>query len=205
MKSHKMKTLVKYTLGALLLLQACYPGGAEYTDELDLVITNHEESYDFGAAQTYSINDDIPELGTDPTKYVDAATALLIINTIKSNMASRGYELVDADEDPDLIFPVAAIESTTIITGCSGGWWGYWGYWGYGGCYYPTYYSYTSGTIIMTLWDKDRLPMEGEALITPQWESGINGLIQGSQSTINTRIKNSIDQAFTQSPYIQSN
>ena len=36
------------------------------------------------------------------------------------------------------------------------------------------------------------------------WVAGINGLLEGSTSSIVTRITNSIDQAFDQSPYLIS-
>lgn len=195
-----------------VLLDACYPQGAEFVDELDLVITVFDEDYNFDTPNgTYALNDDIPLLGTDPDdmEYVTPATAALILAEIRANMTARGYTEVDVDADPDLYMPVAALEVKTTVVGCGGGgWWGYypgWGYPGYGGCYYPVGYSYTTGSIFITLWDKDSRPSGDNDTTPPEWEAGINGLIQGSQSSINTRIKKAIDQAFEQSPYIQSN
>ena len=56
----------------------------------------------------------------------------------------------------------------------------------------------------MTLWDKDSLPSGDTDTTPPEWEAGINGLLQGSTSSINARIQKGIDQAFTQSPYIKT-
>ncbi len=196
-------------LGILVLLQACYPKGAEFVDELDLVRTAFDDEYDFGSQLTYAINDDIPLIGTDPLDYADVVTTATILTRIKANMADRDYQLVAADEDPDFHILVGALEVTTTVIGCGAGWWGYYpgypGYPGYGGCWYPVGYSYSTGTIFITLWDKNSLPTNGTDPAMPEWSVGINGLLQGSQSSITTRIQNTIDQAFDQSPYIQSN
>ncbi len=203
-------TFAILTIGALVMLQSCYPQGPEFVDELDLVTTFYDDTYAFETKQTYSINDKIPLIGTDPIDYVSAVTNAVIINKIKANMLARNYELVDADANPDMHLLVGAIEVKTTVVGCGGGWWGWYpgypGYPGYGGCWYPVGYSYSTGTILMTLWDKDSLPTgDDNDTNTPAWEAGINGLLQGSQSSINTRIESTIDQAFKQSQYIQSN
>ncbi len=208
MKKTSFKKLISAAalIAALFLLDACYPQGAEFVDELDLVLTDYDDSYDFGTRTTYTINDDIPLIGTTPPSDLDGPTPAVILTRIKSIMEARGYEEVDADEEPDMHLLVGAIEVKTTVVGCGGGggWWGY--YPGYpSGCWYPVAYSYSTGSILMTLWDKDSLPNADNDTTPPEWEAGINGLLQGSQSSITTRIQNSIDQAFAQSPYIQSN
>jgi hypothetical protein len=35
------------------------------------------------------------------------------------------------------------------------------------------------------------------------WTSVVNGLLEGSTNSLNTRLKQTIDQAFKQSPYLQ--
>lgn len=210
MKKSILKKLIgtSLILTVFVLLDACYPQGAEFVDELDLVITAYDDQYDFGTPSTYAINDEIPMIGSDPLDHLDGPTTATILTKIRANMASRGYTEVDVNDDPDLYMPIAALEVKTTVVGCGGGgWWGYypgWGYPGYGGCWYPVGYSYSTGSIFITLWDKDSLPSSDNDPTPPVWEVGINGLLQGSESSINTRIQNSIDQAFEQSIYIQS-
>ena len=203
-------TLSALVLGAIVLLQSCYPKGAEFVDELDLVRTTYDEQYDFGTKTTFLISDQIPKIGTDPIEYVNAATTAKVIAAIVKNMEDQGYtKEVDINADPDIFITMAALEVKTTVVGCGGGWggyyppgWGYPGYPGYGGCWYPVGYSYTTGTLLISLWDKDSLPdMENDPTV-PEWSAGINGLLQGSQSSIDIRIVNSINQAFRQSPYI---
>ncbi len=210
MKKPIFKKLMGLALfaSALILLDACYPQGAEFVDELDLVRTDFNSNYPFKDQVTFAINDDIPEIGTDPEdpEFVSPIRATVIITTILSNMEDRGFERVELDEDPDIYLTVAALENKTTVISC-GGWWDYWGGWYYppaAGCWYPVGYSYSTGSIFITLWDEVELNGPDDDSVAPKWSVAINGLLQGSESSINARIQNSIDQAFAQSPYILS-
>ncbi len=193
-------------LAVFVLLDACYPQGAEFVDELDLVMTVYDEDYDFGSRKTYAINDEIPLIGTEEP--MDEEQAEFILDEINTQMANRDYDLVaqDAVPAPDIVILVGALKVKTTVVGCGGGgWWGYYPGWGYpGGCWYPVGYSYSTGSIFITLWDKDSVPVGDNDSTPPEWEVGINGVLQGSQSSINARIEKAIGQAFEQSPYIQS-
>lgn len=215
MKKPIFKKLMGLALfaSALILLDSCYPQGAEFVDELDLVFTEYNEDYDFGAKETYALNEEIPLIGTNPIEYLNdkpgmAPRVQTILSKIRANMEDRGYAEVDVDNDPDMYLPIAALENKTTVVGCGGGgWWGWypgWYYPGFGGCYYPVGYSYTTGSLFITLWDENSLPAEDNDTTPPKWEVAINGLLQGSESSINSRIEKSIDQAFAQSPYILS-
>jgi hypothetical protein len=58
--------------------------------------------------------------------------------------------------------------------------------------------SYTTGTLVMTL------VASGDDYIEPAlvWRAAANGLLSGSYNT--TRITKAIDQAFKQSPYLNT-
>lgn len=202
-------------LGAIAaLVMGCYPGEIDSVDELDLVMTTYDKSYSFPASNTYAIPDKIPKINGNvatgkPIEYVDAATAKIILDGIKANMASMGYTLVTTNADVAVM--VAGLEVTTTTIYCND-WWGYWGWWGYypiypgyGGCYYPSAYTYSSGTILISMVDdksEDGLP---ETPLKGVWGSGINGLLAGTTASTAARITTSINQAFSQSPYLKTN
>ena len=49
----------------LPFLSGCYPEGAEYVEELDLVLTNYDDSYDFSSKTTYAMPDSIIKITGD--------------------------------------------------------------------------------------------------------------------------------------------
>lgn len=198
--------------GLTLLNTSCYPSGPEYYSDFDLVITNYNDTYNFGAKNTYYMPDQIPKLDGDTASqdFVDAVYSAQILAIIEQNMTERGYQRVDGDQDPDVLLTVSALTITTVGVDC--GWWGYYGgWWGYpyypyyGGCYYPVAYSYETGTLFITLFDKDGLPGSPAQVIGAEWEVGINALLEGSTADLAQRILTNVNQAFDQSPYIQSN
>jgi len=225
-----MKKLVlkfSYLAAMIIMLSACYPGGAEYTSDTDVILTNYNDNYDFGAKKTYFMSDSIQHIvdegETGETKY-DA----LILSELESNFEARGYvRLLPEDtlthpEPPDLMVVITTIETTTTYIYGGYPWYGGWGYgwgwyykstkyyygypgYGWGYPYYPSYASsYTTGTVVWDMFDPDNVDDEGETIIV-EWLGAINGLLGSSVSSTQDRIKTSINQAFTQSPYIQSN
>jgi len=86
-----MKNVVlklSYVAAIVFLLSACYPGGAEYTSDTDIVITNYDDSYDFAAQKTYFLSDSIQHLVDEGTA-IDTKHDKHIINTLESNMEAR--------------------------------------------------------------------------------------------------------------------
>jgi hypothetical protein len=196
-------TLVIVTLSALLV--GCYPQGPEYTEDLDVVLTNFQSGYDFSSKGTYARPDKIVKItgnlqeGDDPA-YIPDATAALIFAEIDKNMQNLGYSKVDVSDDPDLLLAPASWETTTIFY-----YYDYW-YWWYGGYYpgwgYPAYGgSYTTGTLLMTLIDPAVVGANGNVVL--QWTGAVNGILSGAYNA--TRVNKGIDQAFAQSPYLKTN
>jgi len=190
----------------LLLLAGCYPQGPEFVEELDLVLTKHEDSYDFSAKQTYAMPDDIVKItgnlaeGDDP-EFIPDVVALQITARIEQNMESRGYERVGVDEDPDLLLLPASWETTTVYWWYDYWYWWYWGY--YPGWGYPPMYasSYTTGTLVWSLTDPNQETANGNLL--SQWTAAANGLLVGTYDA--DRVNRAIDQAFADSPYVKTN
>ena len=111
----------KYLIPALLLtlfLGGCYPGGPDYVEQLDLVISNHDPDFNFGNVSTYSLPDKVVKItgqmiedpdGNGEPDYISQVTADLILNQLRSNMNSRGYTEVDESQNPDLILLPSAM------------------------------------------------------------------------------------------------
>ncbi len=210
----KRKILICVSFFSALLLSGCYPDGPDYVEELDVVLTYHNDTYEFGTKATYSMPDRIVKITGnlqegDAPVFIPDATAALILSKIAENMDALGYDRVDlASEDADLLLLPASWETTTISYWYDyWGWWygGYYPGWGWGG-YYPYYppvavTSYTTGTLMMNLIDKTEIGANGNPVT--QWSGIINGVLTNTYNA--TRVNTAIDKAFDQSPYLKTN
>lgn len=189
-------------------LYSCYPGGAEFVDELDTVYTNYSPEFDFGTSYTYSLPDgvvNVSEQGFFGTpEYIDPALSIAILNELRENLDGMGWQEVDEDDSPDIIVLASAFESDFYYFYDPGYWGGY--YPGYGpgwGWYYPGYGpgyvgSYSTGTVLIQMTDPNNIMND---MVPVVWINTINGLLQGSQANIVARLKFGINQAFTQQPF----
>lgn len=201
-------------------LSACYPGGAEYTSDTDLVVTDYSEEYNFKAVQTYFISDSIQhvlESGENPDYSLDT----WLINQLASNFDNLGWQRLDtvainggAQPDVAVVVTIAKVTNYNVYYGYPwyGGWgWGwykdsqYWGYPGYGWGYYPYYptyvTSYETGTVVWRLFDPANIDDDNKVLYL-EWQGAINGVVGSSTTTTQDRITKGIEQAFRQSPYL---
>lgn len=200
-------------IAVLVLAVSCY--GDPDTDSLssDLVVaTDRDLQANFQDFKTYYISDTIPKITDDRNDtLLVGQEALEIVNEIKAKLNDRGYTFVEKDEDPDMGVVPAIIRVTNVNGGCTGwwggwsGWWGppYWGYPGYG-YYYPYcgYYSYDTGTISIDM--IDLVHVDDSENLNLLWTATMFGLLSGNDETNVDRALEAIDQAFTQSPYIQN-
>lgn len=220
MKKSPFKWVVLFS--ALVLLGGCYPGGAEYISDTDLVYTNYDENYNFGAIQTYYLADSINHIvdkGEKPNYDFDA----YILSELERNFDALGYTRLDSTNasgpQPDVAVVVTVIETTNYYAYSSPwypGWgWGwywkdsnYWGYPGYGWGYpwygYTYVSSYSVGTVLWDMFDPDNVDEENE-VINIEWTGALNGMLGTSGSTTENRITKGIRQAFDQSPYLNGN
>jgi hypothetical protein len=200
----------------IFALTSCYPGGAEYTTDTDIIVTNYNENYDFNSVNTYFLSDSIQHIveeGTDPSTTFDN----FIINEMVRNFNALGWERLDStsviEPDVDIVVTVAEVTNYNVYSypwypgwgwyWKSSDYWGYpgygWGYPWYGGSYVT---SYSTGTIHWRLFDPDEID-ENEETIYVEWEGALNGLLGSSSSSTQDRITRGINQAFTQSPYLK--
>jgi hypothetical protein len=190
-----------------LFLWGCYPNGPSYTQDLDIVITHHNPDYNFVAKGTYAMPDKVVKITGnlqegDLPEYIPAVNATVILGAIDANMQSLGWTKVALDASPDLLMAPAAWETTTIYY-----YYDYW-YWWWGG-YYPSYpyyppvysYSYTTGSLLMTMSDPNEVSGNGNPI--QQWSGVLNGIL--NEKFDNARVTNLINQAFDQSPYLKTN
>lgn len=203
---------------ALYILTSCYPKGPEYYSDLDLTVTDYDMEYDFGAQKKYFMADTIEYKTNIKDSELDPADVYALLKQIEANFDSLGYESLDDANaaDAEFVISVSAIASETSGGGwiggppCYPGWgWGcgwnpwYPPYWG--GGYYS--YSYTTGSVVINWFDPQTPPasFEGGEAQPVHWLAIFNGLMSSSRESNFSRIQESVDQAFKQSPYIQSN
>ncbi|QZT37491.1 DUF4136 domain-containing protein [Halosquirtibacter xylanolyticus] len=208
-------TALLFTL--IPILFSCEEQGPEYVEDYDLVVTTHDAKFKFAEPTYYEIPDTIvhivPESSIkDPIshKYDDRTISL-----IKEELNSLGY--LEANETngatPQLMLTVSAM-STTYVGAISYDWYDYWGWYGWGSYYpwfgpgyspwypyYNSYYAYKIGSVIIQMIDMENADTKNKKLPIV-WEANISGLLQGSDSYIQSRIEKNIPQAFDQSTYL---
>jgi len=210
------KTTVIRSLIALIIagsLWSCKPRGAEYIDELDLVYTNYDANFDYKSRATFSLPDSIIKITGDgisdssKVQFIDNTYAGPILASIRSNMISRGWKEVKKSENPDvLLLPSVSTTTNIYYTYNYGYYWGwYYPYYPYGGWYYPYYPStvsgYRTGSLFVQMTSPKTPTPTGQLPVV--WSAIFNGMLEGGTSYVTSRVQSSINQAFTQSPYLQ--
>jgi hypothetical protein len=218
MNMNRNMRLIYLLLVSTSIIYGCYPGGPEYTSDYSLVLTDYDKDFNFTNKKTYFMPDTINFETNDKTISDEVVRGFekIILDQIELNMAARGYEREDstAAEAPDLFIgvDVFAIDNSGVAWVPGGGWWGGyyppgWG-WGWGGWYYPPYYpvgySYETGTVLINMADPDATD-NPEDKVKIVWFGALDGLLSSSTSSNESRVIQGIDQAFDQSPYLQSN
>ena len=190
---------------------SCYRDYGLTTADYDMVLTLADPDAIFSNYSTYAMPDTVihpvPDGETDDlTRVFDRQ----IYDDVKRNMDALGYTRVDtnASNPPDVVVLISAIKSEWQVSGYyPGGWWG-WYPWYPGGGYYPGYpgygysYSFSTGTVLITMIDPAKWD-PGNPVNSPVWGGTLNGLTGDTRAGISTRIRNGIDQAFAQSPYLR--
>lgn len=195
---------------------SCYPKGADYVEELDLVYTNYDASFPFASKHTFAIPDSVVKItgdifedpdGNHRPQFMSAASGDVILNAIKTNMTNAGWTKVDKNNNPDVLMLVSSMTTTNLYwyydwyywTWWYGGWYG----WYYPCCYYPMYVTgYRSGTVMVQMIDATTAK-PGSENVSVVWNCVINGLAEGGTSNIASRVTSGFDQAFIQSPYLK--
>jgi len=209
--------------GALLLFSSCYPGEVTSISEIDIVVTTHDDTVNFQSFTTYALADSVVHIDFEDNMaddLLDRSNDALILARVRAGIEAMGYvEVANPTIQPDVVLLVGAIaaENTAYF---SYGWWPYYGWYpGWGGCCYGPGWgwgypsggvgsvSYNVGTLVVTMLDPDR-PSDptGEVDLAPVlWLAAMNGILSGSSISLANRITGLIDQAYAQSPYLNTN
>ena len=203
---------------ALCLLAAglwsCAPdSGFSSIADYDVVITTYAPGADFAGLQTYAMPDSVAHVideDNPPTEEVSREFDDLILATVAGQLEHLGYEEEPDPENnaPDIFVPVVVTASS--VTGIYydwtpvWGWYPWWPGWGPGwGTYYPVAvsYAYSMGTIFIDIWDVKNAD-EDEQTVPVIWNAAINGVLGDTSQGTADRIQATIEQAFSQSPYL---
>lgn len=199
-----------FLIAAVAIFTACEtPPDYEDLSSEFIVSTNLDKSAVFTNYDTFYISDTIVNLGgtgNDTIWHDD--TAQQLVETVKQNMASRGYTYVQRHQNPDLGLSMGVVKVVNIDF-YPGWYWGYPGwfpfYWDYYPYYYPwtTVYAYDTGSIIIDAYDVKNA--ESNNQYRAVWSTSSFGALGDSPSGNLNRAITSINQAFTQSPYFKAN
>jgi len=185
---------------AVLFLQSCYPYDDIDVADADVVATFYDSGTNFADLVNYAMSDTIYTFGSSgenlvPSEDISSTNANAILSAVNSNLQGMGFVNVTGNPSDADVFVAAIVTSSTWVSGgCYGGYWSYW-YPYYGWCY-PVAYTYTTGTIIIVMAEKQSNSTKGV------WVAGINGILNDTNASVVSRINSDIAQAFNQSPYL---
>ena len=219
--------------GGLAALAACYPGTVTSIEQLDVVVTLHNDTVDFNGRSTLAVIDSVIHL-VDPDNPEDELPVSrdfddLIISTVITNYEGLGYDVVivsptdsvfPPEERPDWVVFISASATENWFAYLTYPWWGSWGWWGGWGGWWPGYGpgwgwwypccgsvgtgSYTTGTLFIDQIDPNN-PDLAEQRLPSDWVGGLNGVLSGTSASTANRLTNGINQAFEQSAYLRQN
>ena len=188
-----------------LALTSCYPEDVNSYSELDLVLTNYDVNYDYESINTYFLPDSVmPEVDEDgkPVRG-DTQNDAYIISEVERQLNSLGLTRVTDTTglNFDVVFLVSKASQTTIVYYYNY-WYGYWGWYPgyYPGWGYPSYSTYTTGTILVNMYDPEEY--NGDTEVVPvRWAGVANGLLNVTNNqTLRQRISIAFEKMFNEFP-----
>lgn len=211
-----MKQVFPMLFAVALLVAACEktPDTGKLDDDY-LVYTDYDAETDFAKFTTFYVPDSVLIIDNSSNKpkflYGTPASELIIANYVKG-MEQAGYVRTFDKANADLGMQVSYVEETYRFRYYNNyPWWygypwywsfGYWGNWG--GWYWPysITYSYSTGSVLGELVDLT-LPESTSKQLRVVWSSYISGLLNNDGTLNTTEVKQAIEQAFSQSPYLK--
>jgi hypothetical protein len=204
---------------ALVLLVAASCQKEPSSQDIDneyLVYTAPSKDVDLSKYMTFDIADSVLVIGqSDKPYYSKSNNALALIQQYRINMEKRGFIYTPSEPSAQLGVQLTYVEKTERFVRYYSDpyWWldypGYWpsNYWGnWTGWYYPypVSYTYTTNALITDIVDLTPVVSADDSKpLTIVWSSYIGGPASASLSYDVQRMKESIDQAFVQSPYLK--
>ncbi len=210
----------------------CGSEGFTNSKDYDMVLTVEDPTYNYQQNRSYAVIPEVAALSDFIDEGIEIKDKErwqnVIIPAIHQNMKAAGYtEWTGDPEDADVVVGagIVAVENWSYYS--------YYPWWGWYGWYYYPYYgptvavNYASGSVLLIMIDPDRttipdtdVPMpphdtatEADAgadggVPTPPmqevyqgiWGAGLHGLLN---YVTEAKVRNGIDQAFEQSPYLK--
>lgn len=211
-----MKKLI-YLLIASLAVVSCQkdPDLDELSNEY-VVYTSYDASQfatPYAAGTKVFVADSITVLNADGTVtgwYPLDPMANSIIAAYKKGLTDYGYAIAETKAGADLQLTMAYVQNITLYYDYYPDywWWDWWDYPYWPSWYYPypyDYFVYAYSSISMTaeLLPANALPTSNTLPI--KWNSFLGGYDFGSRDANGQYILDRIPQAFSQSPYLQTN
>jgi Domain of unknown function (DUF4136) len=195
---------VTMILFAALALSSCYPDYGLTVTDYDAVATYHAPGTDYGAYSTFFLIDSVmhtlpPGTADDIPRTYDQT----ILTSVENNLEAAGYVRTLDPLLADIVVQTSLTRQEYMVYY---GWGGYYGWdWYWPGYYPPVYgYSYSTGTIVVDM--ADVVTSTASDQVTSVWMAILQGLADVTTgSATETRIRNGINQAFIQSPYLGAN
>lgn len=217
-KSNYLRRCFLMLVMSPLLLTTCYPDGPDDVDDLDLVLTSYDQSFNFSNARTYYLIDSINHItssGASSSARINRESDADILNQIATDLNNLGYTRITdiSGNKPDLVITTTAwsVENIDVYYDY---WYDYW-YWWEGWNYWypwltPSYYpwgipyvsSYTTGTLLIEMLNPNAPIMPG-AKIPLIWTGALNGALTNDPSYNESRVLSGVDKAFNQSTYLR--
>lgn len=204
-KIKQIKLLLILVLIAVtsVLLTSCYPDYGLTTSDYDIVATFKEDANNFQSYRTYYLPDTIKRILDNNGGVGDESGPYdqQILSEIAKQMTACGYTREASIQTADVSVTVAITKGENVVY--------YPGYWyGWYGWYYPWYgyggyaYSYTTGSLFVTMIDKNKID-EPNQVTGAVWAGAMNGILDDAAANIAARVVTGIDKMFEQSPYLK--
>lgn len=208
-----MKKILLIT-AVLALAVACHKEPFNDSDNEYLVYTSPGKDVTFTSFKTFAIADSLLVIGqTDKPYYSQSKNALELITQVRDNMTKRGFVYTNDKAAADLGIQMTYVVKTERYVQYYDDdyWWlsfpGYWSpcFWGnYVGFYYPYPVTYTYSTNSLMVDMIDLVAPKDDDALEVIWSAYIGGPASSNIAYDIVRMKEAVDQAFAQSPYLSA-
>lgn len=204
------KRFLLFGITLAAMVTSCYgPNDSVYTEELDVVYTQKKDGYDFSTKADFYVSDTVlfinskgdVEKSPNEDGFYDSVLSKqeteAIVENIKTSMELLGWTentAVDPDDEATFINTVflnSIISKTTYVGG------GYYPGWGYWYPWQPYYYTYSTGSVIVNMFEVNSAPKPGEGAFNLIWEDFLSGYTRNGIDVL--YINKGINQGFRQS------
>jgi len=195
---------------AVMMLAACYPGGADTLTDFDSVTTQHDPAANFSGLHTYAMPDSVGELPVSAVPALDHSNDAAIVAKVAANLDARGWTRVNpSPTTPDVQVVVYATLGPSVLwipfafSDAFPGWPGFAGYDSTWRVFYPWARDrevFDGGSVRIDMLDA-RNPDIANHRLRALWSGAVVGVPSTAQSNLQ-RINQGIDQVFAQSLYL---